>query len=36
MSEIAFEFQHAIVEVLVTKLFRAAQQTGIRTLMLAG
>ncbi len=36
MREIAFEFEQAIGEVLITKLFRAAEQFGVPTIMLAG
>ena len=35
-EEIAFEFSHAILETLVTKLFRAAHMHGISSVVLAG
>lgn len=36
LREIAFEFENAIVEVLVTKLNRAAKKTNVSTIILAG
>lgn len=36
LREIAFEFEQTMIQVLTTKLHRAAEQTGIQTIMLAG
>lgn len=36
LREIAFEFEQTMIRVLVTKLHRAAMQTSIQTIMLAG
>ena len=35
-ADVAFEFQQAVVETLVAKCARAAQQTGLTTLVVAG
>lgn len=36
IQEICYEFEQSVVEVLVTKLFRAAKQEKVATIMLAG
>ena len=35
-ADVAYEFQQAVVETLVTKCARAAKQTGLKTLVVAG